>query len=116
APPEPPTTPPGIPIEPGQSIQAVVNANGPGSTFLIKAGRHLRQSVLPKSGDTFRCEAGAILDGDMVTPYAFTRSGPDPDDVRIVGCIIERYVPAAQMGAILAGGAGPSDGTSGWTI
>jgi len=115
-PPPPPTAPIGIPVLPGQSIQAAVNANPAGTTFLIKAGRHSRQSVLPKNGDTFRCESGAILDGESVTPYAFTRSGPDPDDVRIVGCIIEHYVPAAQMGAILAGGAGPSDGTSGWII
>jgi hypothetical protein len=115
-PPAPPTAPAGIPILPGQSIQAAVNANAAGATFLIKAGRHLRQSVLPKNGNTFRCEVGTILDGELATPYAFTRSGPDPDDVRVVGCIIQNYVPAAQMGAILAGGSGSSDGTSGWII
>ncbi len=105
-----------MPILPGESIQAAVNANGPGTTFLIKAGRHVRQSVVPKNRDTFRCEAGAILDGETVTPYAFMCSGPDPDDVRIVGCVIERYAPPAQMGAILAGGNTPSDGTSGWIV
>jgi parallel beta-helix repeat protein len=116
APPEPPATPPGIPIIPGQSIQAAVNANPSGTIFLIKAGRHSRQSVLPKNGDIFRCEAGAILDGENVTPYAFTRSGGDPDDVRIVGCVIEHYAPAAQMGAILAGGHSASDLTDGWIV
>jgi len=116
APSEPPTAPPGIPIIPGQSIQAAVNANPGGTVFLIKAGRHSRQSVLPKNGDTFRCEAGAILDGENLTPYAFTRSGGDPDDVRIVGCVIERYTPAAQMGAILAGGHSATDLTVGWIV
>ena len=103
-------------ILPGQSIQAAVNANGAGTTYLIKAGRHSRQSVLPKSGDAFRCEPGAILDGENLTAHAFTRSGGDPDNVRIVGCVIERYAPPAQMGAILAGGHAASDGTSGWIV
>jgi hypothetical protein len=105
-----------VSILPGQSIQAAVNANGLGTTYLIKAGRHIRQSVLPKSGDAFRCEPGAILDGENLTAHAFTRSGGDPDNVRIVGCVIERYAPPAQMGAILAGGHAASDATSGWIV
>ena len=117
APPPPPTSPPpGVPILPGQSIQAAVTANGVGTTFLIKAGRHVRQNVVPKNGNTFRCEPGAILDGESVTPYAFRRSGSDPDDVRIVGCLIERYAPPPQMGAILAGGHTADEGTSGWIV
>ena len=114
--PEPPTTPAGVPVLPGQSIQAAVNANNRGTTFILKAGTHTRQSIVPKTGDTFWCEAGAILDGQNVTQYAFTRSGSDPDSVRIVGCIIEHYVPPAQSGAIQAGWATPSDGTYGWII
>lgn len=117
APPPPPPGPAqGIVVLPGQSIQAAVDGHGPGTAFLLKAGRHTRQNVLPKSGDVFRCEAGAVLDGENVTPYAFRRSGSDPDDVRIVGCVIEHYAPPVQMGAILAGGHAASDGTSGWIV
>jgi parallel beta-helix repeat protein len=111
-----PPAPTGVPIQPGQSIQSAVDANSQGTTFLIKAGRHVRQSVLPKNGDTFRCESGAILDGETVTSYAFKRSGAGPDNVTIIGCIIERYAPPAQMGAILAGGHTPADGTTGWVV
>jgi parallel beta-helix repeat protein len=113
--PEPPAGP-GIPILPGQSIQAAVNANGRGTTFVLKVGTHIQQSVVPKTGDTFRCETGAILDGQKVTQYAFSRSGSDPDSVRIVGCIIQNYNPPAQSGAIQAGWASPADGTYGWII
>jgi hypothetical protein len=114
-----PTQPPpagSIAVLPGQSIQAAVNANAAGAVFLLKAGRHVRQTVTPKTGNVFRCEAGAVLDGENVTTYAFQRNGPDPDDVRIVGCRITRYAPPFQYGAILAGGAGGGDGTSGWIV
>jgi len=115
-PPPPPTDPTWVSILPGQSIQAAVNANNPGTTFLIKAGTHIRQSVIPKAGDTFRCDAGTIMDGENVTQYAFTRSGSGPDSVRIVGCIIQNYNPPAQSGAIQAGWASPSDGTYAWIV
>jgi hypothetical protein len=86
--------------------------------FLIKAGRHIRQSVTPKHRNVFRCEPGAVLDGESVTDYAFRRAsfGSGPDSVRIIGCVIENYVPAFQMGAILAGGHTLAEGTIGWIV
>ena len=67
--------PAGISILPGQSIQGFVNANPAGTTFILKAGTHVRQSVIPKSGDRFIGETGAVLDGQGVAPYAFAKGG-----------------------------------------
>ncbi|HEV7991882.1 MAG TPA: Ig-like domain-containing protein, partial [Gemmatimonadaceae bacterium] len=54
APPPPPAAPAGIAILPGQSIQAIVDANPAGATFILKSGTHVRQNVVPKDGDVFR--------------------------------------------------------------
>jgi Right handed beta helix region len=113
--PDPPTTV--VPVHPGQSIQAAVTAHSPATTFLILAGRHVRQSVEPKSENIFRCEPGAVLDGEMVTPYAFAKGkAPYPGNVQIVGCRITRYTPPSQMGAITASGYTASDGATGWVV
>ena len=110
-----PSQDPAMTISPGASIQAAVNAYPAGTRFLIKAGVHKLQSVIPKDGNTFRCEPGAVLDGRDSTAYAFKRSGASPRDVRIVGCEVTRYVPAKQMGAILAGGHNvATETTTGW--
>src|SRR6478752_821382 len=47
-----------IVVMPGESIQAKVDANPAGTTFLLKTGTHVRQSVVPKAGDVFRGELG----------------------------------------------------------
>jgi hypothetical protein len=62
----------GVRVAVGQSIQAAVNANPPGTTFIIAKGVHVGQSVKPKSGNTFVGEAGAVMDGGGNTDYAFT--------------------------------------------
>src|SRR4051794_8331757 len=56
-----------IVIVPGESIQAKVDANPAGTTFLLKTGTHVRQSVVPKTGDVFRGEPGTVLDGQNAT-------------------------------------------------
>jgi len=71
-PPPPPTT--GIPIYPGDNIQAFVDANGPGATFLLKAGVHRLQSIRPQNNDTFLGEAGTVLSGSRLLT-SFGRSG-----------------------------------------
>ncbi|CAN5152946.1 hypothetical protein BH23GEM2_BH23GEM2_11720 [soil metagenome] len=63
APPPADSTPTGTAILPGQSIQSAVNANGAGTTFIIKAGVHRLQSITPKSGNTFWGEPGAVMNG-----------------------------------------------------
>ncbi len=73
-----------VPIAPGQSIQAVVDANPAGTTYLLRHGIHRYVGpigngtihIRPKEGDTFLGEDGAILRGSVdVDPAAFTPSG-----------------------------------------
>lgn len=104
--PAPTPTPPviGIAVLPGQSIQAAVDANPAGTTFILKAGTHVQQSVKPKDNQTFRGEVGTILDGQNVAAYAFhgyngARWVPG---VTIRNVTITRYKPPAQRGAITA--------------
>jgi parallel beta-helix repeat protein len=96
-----------IPISPGQSIQAKVNSYPTGTQFLLKAGTHTNQRVVPKSGNVFIGEPGAILDGKNATDHAFEKGG---SNVRIKGLIIQNYASPEQQGAIMA------MGTSGWII
>lgn len=107
----------GVVVLPGQSIQAAVNANPAGTTFILKAGTHTRQSVIPKSGDVFQGEVGTILDGQGAA-YAFSKGGtPYPSNVTIRGLKITGYTPPMQSGAIQAGDAsGVAGGTTGWVI
>jgi parallel beta-helix repeat protein len=109
-----------VTINPGQSIQAAVNANPVGTTFLIKAGTHTNQSVVPKTGDVFIGEPGAILDGGATLASAFSKGGtkPYPSNVTIQGLVIQNYNPALQHGAIDAGEPGddPAAQTTGWVV
>jgi parallel beta-helix repeat protein len=61
-------------IYPGSDIQAAVDANPAGTSFLLKAGVHRMQQVKPKNGDSFTAEAGAILSGARLLT-TFARSG-----------------------------------------
>ena len=109
--------PSGIAVYPGQNIQAAVNANPTGTTFILKAGTHVRQSVIPKSGDRFFGEAGTVLDGQNVAKYAFAKGAPPyPSNVTIHGLKITRYAPNTQTGTIEAGGYFPNEATNGWVI
>ncbi len=53
-------------IYPGQDIQAAVDVHPAGTAFLIKAGTHRLQQVVPKRGNEFVGEPGAILSGAVV--------------------------------------------------
>jgi hypothetical protein len=106
-----------VTIYPGQSIQQKVNSYPAGTQFLIKAGTYYGQRVVPKSGNAFIGEAGAILDGRGTTTYAFERgSKPYPNNVLIKGLTIQHYDPPEQQGAILAGGPQKSQSTVGWVV
>lgn len=54
------------PIQPGESIQAKVDAGVEGAVFLLKAGVHRQQAVRPKAGNTFVGETGAVMNGAKV--------------------------------------------------
>ncbi len=110
--------PPMVVLTAQQSIQAAVDANPAGTTFLLKAGRYVRQSVVPKSGDTFRGEgAGTILTGEGVTQFAFTfgQQQPYPNDVTITNLVVTQYAPPFQTGAIQAG-LSEDGGGARWTL
>lgn len=55
--------PQAVTVAAGQSLQAAVDAHPPGTHFLIKADVHRLQSVVPKDGNTFTGEPGAVLSG-----------------------------------------------------
>ncbi len=115
--PTPTPTPTGIPIYPGQSIQTAVNANPAGTAFVLKPGTHWQQRVIPKSGNAFVGESGAVLDGQGVTSYAFSKGpAPYPSNVTIRGLKITNYNPPTQTATVDAGGHAPSEGTTGWII
>ena len=105
-----------VTIRPGESIQAKVNANPAGTKFLLKAGTYARQRVVPKSGNVFLGEEGAILDGQGAVQYAFDRGNkPYPNNVTIDNLIIEHYNSPDQMGAIVAG-TSRALSTTGWVV
>ncbi|GJL55208.1 MAG: hypothetical protein NPIRA02_23400 [Nitrospirales bacterium] len=64
-----------VPIRPGQNIQAKVDQHPEGTIFLIKSGLHRFQQIVPKNGNTFLGENGAILSGAKRLA-TFTREGP----------------------------------------
>lgn len=122
----PPVVPPvaapaplaGVRLLPGAAINDSVSKYPGATTFILGAGVHRGQAVAPKSGNTFRGEPGAVLDGGGTTPYAFRydgRPGLRADDVTLVGFRVTRYAPPAQDGFIHAG-LGEDGGGRRWTL
>ena len=90
-----------VSVFPGDSIQGLVNAYPPGTTFLIKAGVHRNQQVTPKTGDSFIGEPGAVLSGEGISEFAFGGGG---SGVTVQGLVIENYAPPVRTGVIRRGG------------
>ena len=117
-----PTTPGGVLIKPGQSIQAEVDRNPSGTAFVLGAGRHSNQSIVPKSGDSFIGEPGAILDGGGTVNSAFGPGSTRPANVTIRRLEITNYGPTSSgadyygTGAVTAGGHSAGEGTRGWVV
>ncbi|MPZ19210.1 MAG: right-handed parallel beta-helix repeat-containing protein [Luteitalea sp.] len=63
-----------VEISPGHDIQAIVADNPSGATFLLNAGVHRLQAVIPKDRQTFIGEPGTILSGAQVLT-GWVRSG-----------------------------------------
>ena len=91
----------GVDVFPGESIQAVVDANPAGTTFYLRAGVHSGQTVKPRDGDKFIGESGTILSGEDRVEFAF-RSGAS--NVTIQNLTIEKYANKAQSGVVAGGG------------
>jgi Right handed beta helix region/Glycosyl hydrolase family 26 len=99
----------GVPIGVGDDAQRVVDAHGPGTTYLVKAGTHLRNfSVQPKSGDTFCGEPGAVLDGGRSLRTAFFGRATN---VTLDSITVRQYASGRQGGAIW-----PDPEASGWVV
>ena len=99
----------GVPIGTGDNAQNVVNAHGAGTTYLVKAGTHQGNfSVVPRTGDTFCGEPGAVLDGGRSLRNAF-RGGAT--NVTLDSVTVQNYATGFQGGAIQ-----PDTHASGWTL
>ncbi len=104
--PPPPPPPPeycptgSVEVTPGMDMQLAVNANPTGTTFCLKAGTHVQQTVIPKTGNTFVGEPGAIMDGEDVAKYAFQTLTVSSTGVTIRSLEITRYASPNQHGAI----------------
>ena len=93
-------------IAPRQSIAAATNARPAGTSFCIQAGVHLITTpIVPKTGNTYTGEYGAVLDGSTwatsgvdQTASAFRAHNQDVDDVTIRNLLI-REMP---WGAVMA--------------
>jgi parallel beta-helix repeat protein len=93
----------GVVLTPGTDLQALINSNPAGTSFLLKAGTHRRLSVVPKDGNVFIGEAGTVLTGEGVASQAF---GGSAKNVTIRGLVIENYANPAQKGAVNSSGSG----------
>jgi parallel beta-helix repeat protein len=99
----------GVPIGTRGNAQQVVDAHGPGTTYTVRAGVHLRNfSVRPKSGDTFCGEPGAVLDGGRTLRTAFSGRA---SDVTLDSLTVQKYDSGRQGGAIH-----PHSRAHGWTV
>jgi hypothetical protein len=58
--------PAGVQLYPGNDIQAAVNANPSGTTFILNPGTYRLQRLVPKDGDVFSGQTGAILNGAIL--------------------------------------------------
>lgn len=60
----------------GDDLQRLVDTHPPGTTYLVAAGIHREQSVIPSDGDTFLGEPGAVLRGSRdLTAAPWTADG-----------------------------------------
>jgi hypothetical protein len=99
----------GVPIGTGDDAQRVVNAHRAGTTYLVRAGTHLRNfSVQPRSGDTFCGEPGAVLDGGRSLQTAFSGGATD---VTLDSITVHDYNSGKLGGAIQ-----PDSHASGWLV
>ena len=99
----------GVAIGAGDDAQSVVNAHGAGTTYIVKAGTHLRNfSVQPKSGDRFCGEPGAVLDGGRSLASAFSGGATN---VTLDSITVQEYNPGWQGAAIQ-----PQTHASGWVV
>lgn len=93
----------------GDDAESVVSAHGPGTTYIVEAGVHLRNfSVRPQSGDRYCGEPGAVLDGGRSLPSAFSGGATD---VTLDSITVRDYESGTQGAAIQ-----PDSRAGGWLV
>jgi parallel beta-helix repeat protein len=99
----------GVVIGVGGDAQSVVYRHGPGTTYIIRAGVHMRNfNVQPKTGDRYCGEPGAVLDGGRSLPSAFSGGA---SNVTLDSITVQNYESARQGAAIH-----PESHASGWVV
>ena len=99
----------GVVIGVGDDAQSVVNGHGPGTTYIVKTGVHLRNfSVQPKTGDKYCGEPGAVLDGGRSLSSAFSGGA---SNVTLDSITVQEYESARQGAAIQ-----PESRASDWVV
>ena len=63
-----------VTINPGDNIQALIESHPAGTTFVLASGTHRMQSIIPRDGDSFIGQDGAILNGARLLTD-FSREG-----------------------------------------
>jgi Right handed beta helix region len=63
-----------VTLNPGDNVQAIVNANPAGTTYTFSPGVYRGQLIRPKAGDVYIGQPGAILNGSKVLT-GWTQSG-----------------------------------------
>ena len=93
----------GVPVHPGDNLQALVDQYPNGTEFDLKAGFYYGQTILPKDNDSFIGDPGAVLDGQNSRSYAFVYDDSirHPSNVTISGLTIQHYTTPNRRGAIL---------------
>ncbi len=89
-----------IRVRPGDDLQTLVSRSPAGTTFRLMAGVYRRQSITPRDGMTFVGEPGTVLDGELITEFAFRAD--DGSNVTLKRLTIRRYAPPLQDGAVHA--------------
>jgi hypothetical protein len=88
-------TPPTVLVAPVDDLPAIVGASPPGSTFVLAAGVHRGHSVVPRDGDSYVGEPGAVMTGAVVLSGFAREAGHWVADAPVP--------PGAQHGSCVAG-------------
>lgn len=93
----------GVQIAAGANVQAVVDANPAGTTYVLAIGNYTQQTVTPKAGDSFvgLCDGtnGAVLDGEGVTLFAIV-GDLTADHVTLKNLIVRNYACGVQFAMV----------------
>lgn len=57
-----------VTLSPGENIESVVSSSPTGTEFTFTPGVYRLQSIVPKDGDSFVGQSGAIIDGAILIP------------------------------------------------